>query len=497
MAQLLSNTRIYGFGSIDTQLVVGNVSPIAATSNTTGSLVVAGGVGIAGDSYTNDIYITGQSGLHFTDGTTQYTNAASYGYSVAASAVANSAQANTIYIQGGLNSANANITILYGIESSQNSNIALLQGAMASANANVVVLYGIEASQNANIALLQGAMTSANSNIALLQSSMASANANISVLYGIETTQNTNIQNAYNQANAANILAQAAFNQANLSSGVTSASALGWNANTLLVANQSGYISNTSNLLYFASNNSLYVGANLIANTITTQTGSGANLYLDPDGLADVVLTQNTELFVLSTASSNSNTSGAIVVTGGVGVSGNVYANAIYTDNFFYNANGLPWQISGGGGGGGSSTLAGLTDVSITSPANNQALLYNSTTSKWNNSTFLFDRQYTKLGVLTPFVDQSNRWYPSTNVVINSILVTLGSAPTGSNASISICKNAVPFTTISIVNGTTSGNTYNTPVTANVGDYINININSGGTSSSGSDLYITFRYYRT
>ena len=183
-------------------------------------------------------------------------------------------------------------------------------------------------------------------------------------------------------------------------------------------------------------------------------------------------------------------------ITGGAGVSGNLYANAIYTDWLFYNANGLPW-VMGSGGGGGSSTLAGLTDVSISSPANNQALLYNSSTNKWNNSTFLFDKQYTKLGVLTPFVDQSNRWYPSTNVVINSILVTLGSAPTGSNASISVCKNATPFTTITIVAGTNTGNTYNTPITANVGDYINMIINNGGATTSGSDLYVTLRYYRT
>lgn len=38
-------------------------------------------------------------------------------------------------------------------------------------------------------------------------------------------------------------------------------------------------------------------------------------------------------------------------------------------------------------GGGGSTTLAGLTDVAITSPTNGQALIYNSSTSKWNNQT--------------------------------------------------------------------------------------------------------------
>ena len=41
--------------------------------------------------------------------------------------------------------------------------------------------------------------------------------------------------------------------------------------------------------------------------------------------------------------------------------------------------------IAGVGGGGGSGTLAGDTDVSITSPANNDVLTYESSTSKWKN----------------------------------------------------------------------------------------------------------------
>lgn len=39
-----------------------------------------------------------------------------------------------------------------------------------------------------------------------------------------------------------------------------------------------------------------------------------------------------------------------------------------------------------GGTGGGSSTLAGLTDVAITAPAQGHGLYYNFTTSKWTNS---------------------------------------------------------------------------------------------------------------
>ena len=68
-------------------------------------------------------------------------------------------------------------------------------------------------------------------------------------------------------------------------------------------------------------------------------------------------------------------------VTEGAGIDG-------YTLNW-HNATGQ-WQavapVTGGGGGGGSSTLAGDTDVSISSPSNGQVLTYNSGTSKWGNA---------------------------------------------------------------------------------------------------------------
>lgn len=39
-----------------------------------------------------------------------------------------------------------------------------------------------------------------------------------------------------------------------------------------------------------------------------------------------------------------------------------------------------------GSGGGGSSTLAGLTDVNLSSPSNNEVLKYDSSSQKWVNA---------------------------------------------------------------------------------------------------------------
>ena len=46
---------------------------------------------------------------------------------------------------------------------------------------------------------------------------------------------------------------------------------------------------------------------------------------------------------------------------------------------------------SSGGGGGGSYTLAGLDDVQLSNLANGQALVYDSTSSKWVNGTIIPD----------------------------------------------------------------------------------------------------------
>ena len=51
MALLISGTRVYGNTSIDSIAIVGNVTPYAATSTTTGSLQVTGGAGITGNVY--------------------------------------------------------------------------------------------------------------------------------------------------------------------------------------------------------------------------------------------------------------------------------------------------------------------------------------------------------------------------------------------------------------------------------------------------------------
>jgi len=53
----------------------------------------------------------------------------------------------------------------------------------------------------------------------------------------------------------------------------------------------------------------------------------------------------------VGTNNSTNTQSGTIIVSGGAGIAGNLYANSIYSDGWFYAANGLPISFSAGGGG--------------------------------------------------------------------------------------------------------------------------------------------------
>ena len=140
--------------------------------------------------FTGNVWINGSPGhgIVFTDGTRQLTNAASYGYSVASYATANSAQANTIVTQGVDAGQNAAISIIQGVDNTQNTWIS----------SNVAYFQGIENTQNTWIS------------------------SNVAYIAGVDAGQNTTItavnnfaQGAYNQANGANGLAQGAFIKAN------------------------------------------------------------------------------------------------------------------------------------------------------------------------------------------------------------------------------------------------------------------------------------------
>ena len=86
-------------------------------------------------------------------------------------------------------------------------------------------------------------------------------------------------------------------------------------------------------------------------------------------------------LNVANATVSSSYTTGAVVVQGGIGTSGNVYAGAIYTNSLYYAANGLPFLT--GGGSGSVSAVYDLDDISnyLDGVKNTFKLSYNANTA--------------------------------------------------------------------------------------------------------------------
>jgi hypothetical protein len=123
--------------------------------------------------------------------------------------------------------------------------------------------------------------------------------------------------------------------------------------------------------------------ANIAESTLTFVAGSGMTIttvgtsntitFASTGGFSGGTITQ--QLIIANSNTAISNTTGALQVQGGVGISGNVYANsvyttttsgAVYTDNLRYAANGTPWVMGSGGGGGATlSSVAAATTYYI------------------------------------------------------------------------------------------------------------------------------------
>jgi hypothetical protein len=133
------------------------------------------------------------------------------------------------------------------------------------------------------------------------------ASANTIVTQGVDLTQNTNITTANNAAWAA------------YAAGNTNAT------NITAVNGYAGSAYNTAN-----GANGLAAGAyNKANNALANTTGTFAG---------DLTTTGN--IIISSTQSSTSNTTGSLKVNGGVGVTGNVYADKIFVNGLFWAANG-------------------------------------------------------------------------------------------------------------------------------------------------------------
>jgi hypothetical protein len=201
----------------------------------------------------------------------------------------------------------------------------------------------------------------------------------------------------------------------------------------------------------------LYATGNVVTNTITTPSGSGSNLVIDPDGLADVIFPANTELFIQSTAAATGINSGAVQVAGGISVTGNVYSGNVYTGSLIATGNVTAGYLYGNAV---SSTL--------------------STVGTWTPNV-----QFTTQGTVT-YTANTGSFVKTGRQV--SAYFTLSASTSGSSGNMSIAN--LPFssaTTAGTVGITTIVGSVIGPSSGNMG-YISGNVSSGASSTQ---LYVT------
>ena len=321
----------------------------------TGNTITGGGNMIVGTGLNNDI-IFATGGINttnevarfkdsvglviknlpvtFADGTKQNTAGSSVANTIYLQGALNTANANTVFLSGALATTNANTVLLQGGLNTANANTIFLSGALITANANTIFTQGVDSTQNTWISsnslysqaafalanLTAGGLVTANANTIFLSGGLAAANANTIFTQGVDSTQNTWISSN-------SLYSQAAFAQANLTAGglVTA------NANTIYI--QGGLNTANANTVFLSGVNSTQ-NTWISSNSLYSQ-AAFAQANLTSGGLN----TANANTIFLSgaLATTNANT----IFTQGVDTTQNTWisSNSLYSQASFAQAN--------------------------------------------------------------------------------------------------------------------------------------------------------------
>ena len=375
-------------------------------------------------------------------------------YSQASFGQANSAAANTIYIQNNLNTANANIAYILGVDILQNtwisSNVAYFQGIENTQNtwinANNVYNQGVDAQQNTWIS------------------------ANNAYFQGIENTQNTSINNLIT-------FSQSSYNTANVgynfvTGGGTVSGNVGINGNLTV----------TGNVTYTGNVTTVSVTGNTGQFFGNTSTGFGA-LYsgiplgftIEPQTVNQITGNYNGYIQInQQNINSGNNSSGDFVVTADNGTTNDTYIN-MGINSSTYNQIGY--------------TLTGPNDGYLYVSGNNVTgggnLLLGTATNK--------DIVFSTGGLDT--IDEVMRITSSNNVIIKS---NIASTNTTSGTlrvigGVGITGN-VYATQLYVGNNTPSTSNTTGSIISNGGIGITGNVNATGSLSVFSGMYSTGSY---
>ena len=372
------NTVVLGTTNLNIPVTNGNVTiTVASTANTV--VFTSTGVNIAG--YAN---ITGN-------------------LTAANANLGNLITANFANIASNLVAGNANLGNLVtannftGVFSKGNSNVNIPTSngnvtISAVGNANVVVVTGTGANITGT-ANITGNLVAGNANLGnlasatYLEGTLITQNqpniVSVGSLLNVTVTANANIGgNLY----VGNLTSSVMI--ANTGAIVTTGNITAPNANlgNVVTANFTNAVLTTAaqpNITSVGTLGNLTVTNNVSANTLTTGTGSNANLTINPDGTGQLVIDATTPVVL----SGNTLTSNGNVIFTGANISLGSVSNVSITGgsvNQFLKTDGsgnLSWATPAGGGGGGGTSITYTADVAPPGTANIADQWYNTSTN--------------------------------------------------------------------------------------------------------------------
>jgi len=311
-------------------------------SNATYSLEIASGNTFMGG---NLVMNGASSGIIFTDGTKQLTNAATYIYSFSGYT-----QANLAYTQ-----ANSAYT-------AQNTTAGFANAAYTAQNTTAIFANAAFTTANSGASFANGAFTTANS-----------ASSNTVTIQGVDVTQNTNIASAQSFANSAFLVANSAASFANgafvtANSGASFANGAFTKANGAV---QTGFTTISAN------GTSITPSSNADTFTITSAIANGINILIPSSKTID---------FGLRTTGVTSGWYGGSTQIPSINVDSFGRITSIANNSVSTTINLAGGSGSGSVSGGGTLTLSGGTGIT-TSVSGSTITVTNSGVTSFNGST--------------------------------------------------------------------------------------------------------------
>jgi hypothetical protein len=247
------------------------------------------------------------------------------------------------------------------------------------------------------------------------------------------------------------------------------------NLGNVVTANYTNAVLTTGaqpNITSIGTLGNLIVTNNVSANTITTGSGTNANLTIDPDGTGNLVITSSTPVVMSNTLTSNGNVafSGANISLGAVGnvkITGGSTNQYLKTDG----TGNLSWGTPSGGGGGGGT---GLTYTAATSPPGTPNIA-----DQWYNTTTNVLYEYISDGT-------TGYWVDIQTPTVSSVVYSSGSSSfsllvQNSGTNLTTTANTLNFTG-SGVTATNSGNVVTVTISGGSGGGSSTTISNGNSN---------------